>query len=162
MKRIILLVGICLFNFLEVHSQHNVRIDGYEMKRSSDFFETLHRKRESLQSIPRSMYCYVILQINNKEVSEIKIIESPNSLLPDSVKSYLTNLFSESNGKWNAKGDTAKLNFSVTLLKKNQAPQDRIQDFEKHLEFLLSYLPRQDGINRTDLAKEENIDLMFE
>ncbi|MBC7936310.1 MAG: hypothetical protein H7Y86_13245 [Rhizobacter sp.] len=133
------------------------------------YFDSIHQqKKASIQDLGHSYYFYVRLRIDsNYHIGDFEIIEMPEVPLPEVAKKYIKYLFFSTAGKWEEsdfisdKNIAKNLFFSVSLFNKKETISESLKDSDKHLEFLLSYMPSIARLKDYDLTNERWLHLSF-
>ncbi|MBL0337589.1 MAG: hypothetical protein IPP73_20395 [Chitinophagaceae bacterium] len=170
-KKIAALVYVLLTLTISSFSQNDslIYLKGYDTKSYLQYFDSLHNvKKEALSTLEHSYSCYIIFYIDKDgNISDFEFIEIPEAPLPEIAKNYIKYLFSATNGMWTSnkmeinKGKLSELFFSVTLLKANQAIEERLKDLDKAIAFSLLELKKQKRLIGKDLTKERIMTFSF-
>lgn len=164
-------IGIMLFLVNNTRalgqSDSDLYLSGYSNNNYYQYFDSLHSVRKgAIQDLNHSYKCYIVFRIcANANIDDLEIIEIPEAPLPENVKVYIQDLFFSTNGKWafknTLKAFSGDLLFSVSLLKSNQSPEQRIKDVAKIFQFSLSGLQLQKRLMAYNLQNEKSLTLPF-
>lgn len=145
----------------------DVYLAGYDKNNYFKYFDSLHNKQKvTIQSLNHTYKCYLVFKIDtNANLTNFELIEIPDAPLPEIAKIYVQNIFNSTNGKWvlnnKHKAFSDDLLFSVSLLKMNQSPEQRIKDFAPSFEFTIKGLQLHRRLKAYNLQNEVSITLPF-
>ncbi|MBC7936307.1 MAG: hypothetical protein H7Y86_13230 [Rhizobacter sp.] len=172
MKKYLTLSVLLLFNYFICYAQNDsaIYLKGYEKTNYLRYFGSLHElKKASISNLEHSYYCVVVLKVDSTaKVTNLEIIEMPDAILPQLAKKYIESVFWSTQDKWVienknlfAKKPARSLFFDVDLLKINQSIDQRLKDYEKHMEFVLFVMPHHPSLKDYDPRHLNLVTLAF-